>query len=72
MANQGHWYGGGETLRAAWPLEKGHIKLSAFVTGDEVRLTNNDIDTLDIVHYCIVSIVNELHSLSRAKRNGET
>ena len=36
MANQGHWYGGGETLRAAWPLEKGHIKLSAFVTGDEV------------------------------------
>ena len=35
---QGHWYGGGESLHAAWPLEKGNIKLSAFVTGDEVRL----------------------------------
>ena len=35
--NQGHWYGGGESLNAAWPLEKGNIKLSAFVTGDEGR-----------------------------------
>ena len=34
--SQGHWYGGGESLHAAWPLEKGAIKLSAFVTGDEV------------------------------------
>jgi hypothetical protein len=34
---QGHWYGGGESLRGAWPLDKGHIELSAFVTGDEVR-----------------------------------
>ena len=36
--NIGNWYGGGESLNAAWPLEKGHIKLSAFVTGDEVRV----------------------------------
>ena len=33
---QGQWYGGGESLQAAWPLQKGHIKLSPFVTGDEV------------------------------------
>ncbi len=33
---QGHWYGGGESLQAAWPLEKGHIKMTPFVTGDEV------------------------------------
>ena len=35
---QGHWYGGGETLTGAWPIDKGTVKLSAFVTGDEVRL----------------------------------
>jgi len=34
---QGQWYGGGESLKAAWPLQRGHIKLSPFVTGDEVR-----------------------------------
>ena len=34
--NQGHWYGGGESLSAAWPLEEGHIVESPFITGDEV------------------------------------
>ncbi|QQP40236.1 Uncharacterized protein FKW44_014219, partial [Caligus rogercresseyi] len=33
--NQGHWYGGGETAGAAWPLDKGRIQNSPFVTGDE-------------------------------------
>ena len=32
----GHWYGGGESLHASWPLESGHINKTAFVTGDEV------------------------------------
>lgn len=35
----GHWYGGGENLQVfpnkAWPLEKGHIEKSPFITGDE-------------------------------------
>ena len=34
----GHWYGGGESLKASWPLEKGQINSSAFITGDEVRI----------------------------------
>ena len=33
---QGHWYGGGETTSGKWPLDKGQIQLSAFITGDEV------------------------------------
>ena len=33
--DDGHWYGGGESLKASWPLEKAHIGLSPFVTGDE-------------------------------------
>jgi len=33
---QGHWYGGGESLQALWPLNKGHIEHSPFITGDEV------------------------------------
>ena len=32
----GHWYGGGESLQAHWPLETGHIERSPFITGDEV------------------------------------
>lgn len=32
---QGHWYGGGESLKALWPLEKGNIEWSPFITGDE-------------------------------------
>ena len=32
---QGHWYGGGESLRASWPLEKSQVNKSAFITGDE-------------------------------------
>ena len=40
----GHWYGGGENLQVfpkkAWPLEKGHIEKSPFITGDEVSLTD--------------------------------
>ena len=32
----GHWYGGGESLHAKWPLEEGHIERSPFITGDEV------------------------------------
>ena len=35
---QGHWYGGGETSSGKWPLDKGQIQLSAFVTGDEVPM----------------------------------
>ena len=31
----GHWYGGGESLPALWPLNKGHIEHSPFITGDE-------------------------------------
>eukprot|EP00092_Neocalanus_flemingeri_P006045 GFUD01006514.1.p1 GENE.GFUD01006514.1~~GFUD01006514.1.p1 ORF type:complete len:810 (-),score=153.12 GFUD01006514.1:109-2538(-) len=31
----GHWYGGGERLMSKWPIDKGRIKLSPFVTGDE-------------------------------------
>ena len=42
----GHWYGGGENLQVfpnkAWPLEKGHIEKSPFITGDEVSLTDID------------------------------
>ena len=42
----GHWYGGGENLQVfpnkAWPLEKGHIEKSPFITGDEVSLINRD------------------------------
>ncbi|GFG36654.1 hypothetical protein Cfor_09395 [Coptotermes formosanus] len=30
----GHWYGGGQTQEMAWPIEKGSVKLSPFVTGD--------------------------------------
>ena len=45
----GHWYGGGENLQVfpnkAWPLEKGHIEKSPFITGDEVSLTDIDIDS---------------------------
>ncbi|CAB4059217.1 unnamed protein product [Lepeophtheirus salmonis] len=33
--DHGHWYGGGETAGAAWPLDKGQIRNSPFVTGDE-------------------------------------
>ncbi len=36
LKGQGHWYGGGESLSATWPLDRGHIALSAFITGDEV------------------------------------
>ena len=32
-----HRYGGGESLKAAWPLEEGQINSSAFITGDEVN-----------------------------------
>lgn len=32
---QGHWYGGGESLKVHWPLEKGHILRTPFITGDE-------------------------------------
>ena len=32
-----HRYGGGESLKAAWPLEEGQINSSAFITGDEVK-----------------------------------
>ena len=35
---QGHWYGGGETTSGKWPLDKGQIQLSAFITGDEVPM----------------------------------
>ena len=35
---QGHWYGGGETTSGRWPLDKGQIQLSAFITGDEVPI----------------------------------
>jgi len=31
----GHWYGGGESLEAKYPLEEGRVRLSPFVTGDE-------------------------------------
>ena len=45
----GHWYGGGENLQVfpnkAWPLEKGHIEKSPFITGDEVSLTDIDINS---------------------------
>ena len=34
--DQGHWYGGGESRGGKWPLDEGHIALSAFITGDEV------------------------------------
>ncbi|XP_069682510.1 myogenesis-regulating glycosidase isoform X2 [Periplaneta americana] len=30
----GHWYGGGQTDGMAWPIEKGSIELSPFITGD--------------------------------------
>lgn len=33
----GHWYGGGESLGSRWPLDKGHIRMTPFVTGDEDR-----------------------------------
>jgi hypothetical protein len=33
--DHGHWYGGGESLQASWPLEAGHIAEAPFVTGDE-------------------------------------
>ena len=46
----GHWYGGGENLQVfpnkAWPLEKGHIEKSPFITGDEVSLTDIDKNSL--------------------------
>ena len=35
--NQGHWYGGGESSKGAWPLEMENLSPSAFVTGDDVR-----------------------------------
>ena len=45
----GHWYGGGENLQVfpnkAWPLEKGHIEKSPFITGDEVSLTDIDMNS---------------------------
>lgn len=30
----GHWYGGGQTQEMAWPIEKGSVALSPFITGD--------------------------------------
>lgn len=30
----GHWYGGGQTQEMAWPIERGSVTLSPFVTGD--------------------------------------
>ena len=47
--DQGHWYGGGESLNATWPLQKGHIKKSPFITGDEVSILNR-VSKLDITH----------------------
>lgn len=29
----GHWYGGGRTLGMAWPVERGRVEMSPFVTG---------------------------------------
>ena len=47
----GHWYGGGENLQVfpnkAWPLEKGHIEKSPFITGDEVSLIDIDMNSMN-------------------------
>ncbi|XP_021930514.1 uncharacterized family 31 glucosidase KIAA1161 isoform X2 [Zootermopsis nevadensis] len=31
---RGHWYGGGQTNKMAWPIEKGSVAMSPFITGD--------------------------------------
>ncbi|PNF28508.1 hypothetical protein B7P43_G14787 [Cryptotermes secundus] len=32
--SDGHLYGGGQTQKMAWPIEKGSVKMSPFITGD--------------------------------------
>ncbi|KAJ9599273.1 hypothetical protein L9F63_010275, partial [Diploptera punctata] len=33
-SGHGHWYGGGQTHSMAWPMEKGTVEWSPFITGD--------------------------------------
>ena len=50
---QGHWYGGGESLKSKWPLDHGHIRMSPFVTGSVVDPNTLNLDPDPKLQYII-------------------